>query len=149
LDYSYRREGTKGYLDTVGAVERCIRARGFTLEHVHDLQATLASKGFAIDPLRIYEFDGRRPLAAGSIDEDADARLDLLMPCRVNVFVENESARSPNTLDVGCGLTSSRARRPSRIVASSSAGTSGKSSRSAPTQNTRPMTDATLRISFC
>jgi uncharacterized protein (DUF302 family) len=90
LDYSYRREGTKGYLDTVGAVERCIRARGFTLEHVHDLQATLASKGFAIDPLRIYEFDGRRPLAAGSIDEDADARLDLLMPCRVNVFVENE-----------------------------------------------------------
>lgn len=88
LDYSYKRVGTRGYLDTLGAVERSIRAHGFAVSHVHDIQATLASKGFSIDPLRIYEINGRRPLLGAGGDAAAD-KVSMLMPCRVNVFIED------------------------------------------------------------
>ncbi len=91
MEYSYRRVGSRGFADTVGAVERSIHAHGFAVDHVHDLQATLASKGFAIEPLRIYEITGRRPLLGGGMAEPGHRgheKLALLMPCRVNVFVE-------------------------------------------------------------
>lgn len=92
MDYSYRRVGQKDFTETVGAVERSIRAHGFAVSHVHDLQATLASKGFAIEPLRIYEIAGRRSLLGDGTAEPPRVRgekMERLMPCRVNVFVED------------------------------------------------------------
>lgn len=91
MEYSYKRVGSRDFAETVGAVERSIRAHGFAVSHVHDIQATLASKGFDIDPLRIYEIDGRRPLLGDGMTEPGHAghdKLEKLMPCRVNVFVE-------------------------------------------------------------
>jgi uncharacterized protein (DUF302 family) len=93
VDYSYRREASREFAQIVGAVERSIRAHGFSVERVHDIQATLASKGFDIEPLRIYEITGERPLLGDGLtdsDHPDHERLELLMPCRVNVFVEDD-----------------------------------------------------------
>lgn len=93
MDYSYKRTGSRGFSETVGAVERSIRAHGFSVSQVHDIQKTLAHKGFAIEPLRIYEIAGRRPLLGDGMAEPGHAgheKLAMLMPCRVNVFVEGE-----------------------------------------------------------
>jgi uncharacterized protein (DUF302 family) len=94
VDYSYRREAAHGFRETVGAVERSIRAHGFAVEHVHDIQATLASKGFDIEPLRIYEITGERPLLGDGLADPhhpGHERFELLMPCRVNVFMEEDA----------------------------------------------------------
>ncbi|MDP3631071.1 MAG: hypothetical protein Q8S43_09025, partial [Actinomycetota bacterium] len=55
MDFTYKRVCHSGFESTVEAVERSIRSFGFVVERAHDLQATLAAKGFAIQPLRIYE----------------------------------------------------------------------------------------------
>lgn len=92
MDYSYRRVGSRGFAETVGAVELSIRAHGFAVASMHDLQATLAAKGFTIEPLRIYEIEGRRPLLGDGMAEPGHRgheKLELLMPCRVNVFEES------------------------------------------------------------
>jgi uncharacterized protein (DUF302 family) len=55
MEFTYRREGTKGFLETVEAVERSIRSRGFDIVGRHDLQERLAAKGFEIQPAVILE----------------------------------------------------------------------------------------------
>jgi uncharacterized protein (DUF302 family) len=68
----------------IEAVERSVRSHGFAIERMHDLQATLASKGFAIQPLRIYElrFAGEEHPFTGV---DGEFRR-----CRVQVYVEGD-----------------------------------------------------------
>lgn len=86
--YDYRRESNGDFDTAVKAVEEALARHGFSILVVHDIQATLASKGFRIKPIRIYEVDASgRP----SLRKDAAGkRLASLMPCRVNVFVEEE-----------------------------------------------------------
>lgn len=85
MDFSYKRFCQMTFLDAVEAVERCVRSHGFIVERAHDLQATLASKGFEIQPLRIYElqFAGDEPPFKGVDGE--------LRRCRVQVYVEGDA----------------------------------------------------------
>lgn len=86
MDYVYKSTvGGAEYASTLEAVERSVAVHGFSVSSVYDVHLTLAAKGFAISPLRIYEIE--RDAVAG---EGPDARLKLLMPCRVNVAVEDE-----------------------------------------------------------
>jgi uncharacterized protein (DUF302 family) len=55
MEFTYRREGTRGFLETVEAVESSIRSRGFAVVGRHDLQERLAAKGFEIQPAIIFE----------------------------------------------------------------------------------------------
>jgi uncharacterized protein (DUF302 family) len=55
MEFTYRREGSKGFLETVEAVERSVRSRGFAIVGRHDLQERLAAKGFEIQPAVIIE----------------------------------------------------------------------------------------------
>jgi uncharacterized protein (DUF302 family) len=91
--YDYRRECGCSFDEAVGLVEAALGRHGFTVRIMHDIQATLASKGFHIKPIRIYEVEGPGdPTAAvGKEPESAEARLMRLMPCRINVFVENDT----------------------------------------------------------
>lgn len=87
LDYDYRRECPLDFDETVAAVEDAIARHGFSIRSVHDIQATLAAKGFRIKPIRMYEVVGPRdPDSSGP-----DPRLARLMPCRINVFEEEGS----------------------------------------------------------
>jgi uncharacterized protein (DUF302 family) len=58
---------------------------GLRVLHVHDVQATLADKGFEMIPYRIVEVCGAKFAKAAL---DADRRLGLMMPCRITVYRE-------------------------------------------------------------
>lgn len=89
--YDYRRESPGSFDDAIAAVEAALGRHGFTVSAMHDLQATLAAKGFAINPIRIYEVRGPGDPARAGHDpaSPVEPRLGRLMPCRVNVFVED------------------------------------------------------------
>ncbi|MGB4594218.1 MAG: DUF302 domain-containing protein [Coriobacteriia bacterium] len=74
-----------GFIATVEAVERAVRAHGFVIDRVHDLKATLASKGFDIQPLRIYEVTSSAWKDSGRRGEAFAAQ------CRVHVYEEDGS----------------------------------------------------------
>lgn len=92
--YDYRRESARRFADAVGDFEDSVGRSGFTVTLVHDLQATLAAKGFEIHPIRIYELGvtddlASRVLISAGLRAD-DARVAKLLPCRVNLFVEDD-----------------------------------------------------------
>ncbi|MDP2401450.1 MAG: DUF302 domain-containing protein [Actinomycetota bacterium] len=78
MDYAYRRFTEHTFSDTVEAVGRSVAAHGFDILQFHDICGRLAAKGFPIRPLVILEIT--------PADEAQDARLELLMPCRINVY---------------------------------------------------------------
>jgi uncharacterized protein (DUF302 family) len=90
--YDYRRESAASFDDAIDSVEAALARHGFTIRIMHDIQATLASKGFRIKPIRIYEVDGPSDPAAsgGGAPASTGDLLARLMPCRINVFVEDE-----------------------------------------------------------
>ncbi len=94
LEYDYRKESPRRFEDAVGAVEESFSRHGFSVRLVHDLKAALAAKGFTIRPIRIYELEGTpalvvRVLTSAGLRAD-DERVSRLMPCRVNVFEEDD-----------------------------------------------------------
>lgn len=94
VEYDYRRETHMTFGEAVLAVERSIALHGFAVRTIHDIQATLAAKGFQIKPIRIYEIDGSPTAFASAgvpgIWPSGDSRFATLMPCRINVFMEGE-----------------------------------------------------------
>jgi uncharacterized protein (DUF302 family) len=91
--YDYRRECRCGFDEAVGSVEAALGRHGFAISAMHDIQATLAAKGFAINPIRIYEVKSQSGPAVPSLtpQDDVEARLAWLMPCRINIFVEDDN----------------------------------------------------------
>ncbi|MBA4370110.1 MAG: hypothetical protein C0418_00835 [Coriobacteriaceae bacterium] len=81
MEYSYRRVATNGFERIREAIEREVPLHGFAVAGVHDLQATLAAKGFPIQPLCIYEL---------VLDSELSGQdgIALLTPCRLHVYVE-------------------------------------------------------------
>lgn len=53
--------------------------------HVHDVKATLAAKGFEIEPMKIVEVCN-----AGFANQvlARDKKISLMLPCPISVFVE-------------------------------------------------------------
>lgn len=82
MDYAYKRVGTKGFAETIEAVERSVRDHGFVVEQLHDISARLEAKGFPIRQLVIFEI--------GPAHETRDEMIRLLMPCRINVYQEGD-----------------------------------------------------------
>jgi len=76
MEFSYRRESPCDFPETVEAVERSIRSSGFDVVRRHDLQTTLAAKGFQIQPLLVFE------VAIPSPETSL---------CKLHVYVEGES----------------------------------------------------------
>lgn len=75
MEFTYRREGRKPFSEMVEAVERSVRSHGFDVVRCHDLQATLATKGFEIQPLMVFDI--------GS----SEASTDL---CKMHVYTEGD-----------------------------------------------------------
>jgi uncharacterized protein (DUF302 family) len=53
--FDYTVESARGFDETVAAVEAISAEKGFRVLAVHDVKATLESKGFARDPMKIVE----------------------------------------------------------------------------------------------
>lgn len=75
MEFTYRREGHRPFPEMIEAVERTVRSHGFDVIRCHDLQATLAAKGFEIAPLVVFD--------VGSESSNADL-------CKMHVYTEGD-----------------------------------------------------------
>lgn len=87
MDFEYRVETQKSFPEAVAAVEAKTAEKGFRVLHVHDVQATLAEKGFQREPLKIIEVCNAK-FAHQVLSKDM--KVSLFLPCKINVFTEGE-----------------------------------------------------------
>lgn len=88
MDYpfAYTVSTLKSFDEAIASVERKVAEKGMRVQHVHDVQATLASRGYQIPPLKIVEVcDAVHAHAVLS----RDVMVSLMMPCKINVFVRD------------------------------------------------------------
>jgi len=85
IAFDYTVETPKSFEEAVEAVLAKTREKGFGVLHVHDVQATLAAKGFARGPLKIIEICN--PKHAYDVLEK-DVKIALMLPCPVSVYTE-------------------------------------------------------------
>lgn len=79
-------ETKKSFDATLFAVEGEIAKAGFRVLCVHDVQATLAEKGFTIEPMKIVEFcDAKSAYTVLS----ADPKIGLCLPCKILVYMKD------------------------------------------------------------
>lgn len=83
--FDYTVETTRNVDEAVEAIEAKAQEKGFRVLHVHDVQATLAAKGFDIEPMRIVEVCNAR-YASQVLAKDK--KISLMLPCPISVFVE-------------------------------------------------------------
>jgi uncharacterized protein (DUF302 family) len=84
--FDYTVQSTKGFEETVAAVETMSREKGFNILVVHDVKATLESKGFSREPMKIVEICN-----AKYVDQvlAKDIKIALMLPCPVVVYVQD------------------------------------------------------------
>jgi len=83
--FDYTVETTKSVDEAVAAIEVKAAEKGFRVLHVHDVQATLAAKGFEIEPMKIVEVCNAK-FASQVLAKDK--KISLMLPCPISVFVE-------------------------------------------------------------
>ena len=87
----YIVETTKSFEQASADLEVAVKRHGFGVLHVHDLGATLRSKGIAFDE-RCKVFEVCNPVQAARV-LSTDMRLNMALPCRISVFTENGKTR--------------------------------------------------------
>ncbi len=85
MEFDYTVTTTKNFAIAVEAVEKEIAKAGMRVLYVHDVQAALAEKGFTRGPFKIIEFCNAKYASAFL---EADAKIGLCMPCKINVYTE-------------------------------------------------------------
>ncbi len=83
----YIVETTKSFDQASADLEAAVTRHGFGVLHVHDLGATLRSKGIAFDN-QCKVFEVCNPVQAAKV-LSTDMRLNMALPCRISVFTEN------------------------------------------------------------
>jgi uncharacterized protein (DUF302 family) len=84
-DFQYTVPTTLSFADAVEAVKAKTVEKGFRVLYVHEIDKTLAEKGFDSEPYSIIEVCNAK-YAHRALS--ADKMVGLLMPCKVNVFVK-------------------------------------------------------------
>lgn len=83
----YIVETNKSFSQAATNLDVAVKHNGFGVLHVHDLGATLRSKGIAFDEeCKIFEVCN--PVQAAKVLA-ADMRLNMALPCRISVFTEH------------------------------------------------------------
>jgi len=83
FDYTVTTE--KEFDEAVAMVEVLSKQKGFNVLAVHDVAATLASKGFQREPLKIIEICNAR-YASQVLAKDV--KISLMLPCPISVYRE-------------------------------------------------------------
>ena len=84
--FDYTITTIKNFDEAVQSTQDEIVKAGMRVLHVHDVQKTLAEKGFERDPLKIIEFCSAK---YASEFLNADIKIGLCMPCKINVYVKD------------------------------------------------------------
>ena len=87
----YIVETAKSFDQASADLEVAVKRHGFGVLHVHDLGATLRSKGIAFDK-QCKIFEVCNPVQAAKV-LSTDMRLNMALPCRISVFTENGKTR--------------------------------------------------------
>lgn len=83
----YIVETDKSFDQAAADLEAAVKGHGFAVLHIHDLGATLRSKGIAFDrQCRVFEVCN--PGQAAKVLA-TDMRLNMALPCRISVFTDN------------------------------------------------------------
>lgn len=83
--FDYTVETTKSVDEAVAAIETKAAEKGFRVLHIHDVQATLAAKGFEGEPMKIVEVCNAK-FASQVLAKNK--KISLMLPCPISVFVE-------------------------------------------------------------
>lgn len=83
----YIVESEKSFDQAAADLDAAVTRHQFGVLHVHDLGATLRSKGIAFDE-QCKIFEVCNPGQAAKV-LSADMRLNMALPCRISVFTEN------------------------------------------------------------
>ncbi len=85
-DFIHTQETNKTFDAAVLSAQDEITKAGMRVLYVHDVQKTLAEKGFAREPFKIVEF-----CSAKYAHEflNADIKIGLCLPCKINVYVKD------------------------------------------------------------
>ncbi len=87
----YIVETEKSFDQAAADLEAAVKDRGFGVLHVHDLGATLRSKGIPFEEeCKIFEVCN--PGQAAKV-LSTDMRLNMALPCRISVFSENGTTK--------------------------------------------------------
>jgi len=82
----YIIETSKPFSQASADLESAVKHHGFGVMHIHDLGATLRSKGIAFNE-ECKVFEVCNPTQAARV-LTADMRLNMALPCRISVFTE-------------------------------------------------------------
>ena len=86
MDLGYTFETKKGFDEVAAQVEKLAAAKGFRVLYTHNVQATLAEKGFQREPFKIIEIcNSKFAFKVLGTSED----VGLFMPCKINVYTKN------------------------------------------------------------
>lgn len=86
MEFDYTINTTKPFSEAVQSVEEEIPKAGMRILHVHDVQKTLAEKGFKRELFKIVEFCNAK---FASEFLDIDIKIGLCLPCKINVYTKD------------------------------------------------------------
>lgn len=87
----YIVETQKSFDQASADLESAVIRNDFGVLHIHDLGATLRSKGIAFDE-KCKVFEVCNPAQAAKV-LSCDMRLNMALPCRISVYTENGKTR--------------------------------------------------------
>jgi uncharacterized protein (DUF302 family) len=90
MDFEYEVTSNRPFDEVVTAVEKLAVQKSFRVLHVHDVQATLAEKGFQREPLKIIEICNSK-FAHEALQKDM--AVSLFIPCKINVYAVQGKTR--------------------------------------------------------
>ena len=87
----YVTQTNKSFAQASADLELAVIRHGFGVLHVHDLGATLRSKGIAFaEECKVFEVCN--PAQAAKVLA-ADMRLNMALPCRISVYTERNETK--------------------------------------------------------
>lgn len=86
MNFDYTVTTKKSLDKAVSAVEGETKNAGFKVLYIHEVTATLAEKGFTIEPFKIIEICNAK--SAYTVLQ-ADMKIGLCLPCKINVYKKN------------------------------------------------------------
>ncbi len=87
MELGYTKQTKKSFEEALADVERLTADKGFRVLHVHDVQATLAEKGFETIKFKIVEICNAK-FAHKALG--ISPLVGLFMPCKINIYTQGE-----------------------------------------------------------
>lgn len=87
----YIVETDKSFEQASADLDAAVKRHGFGVLHVHDLGATLRSKGIAFEE-QCKVFEVCNPAQAAKV-LSTDMRLNMALPCRISVFTDKGTTK--------------------------------------------------------